>query len=150
MNYRTILFSSALVAFGISVIVVTVFYSATNGFTEPPIFYTSATSIYTVGFQQGLQAVLVVGTSSSTITSQSLSPGMTLFFTEVSVGYIPFQNSGLNLLYVFGIILCGLALVVPLHSRSKKQVGKVKFCINCGAELLPEASFCNKCGAAVS
>jgi len=121
VNYRVVLSSLAFVVFGIGVIVLTAFYSATNGFTEPATFYSSYTSVYTIGFRQGLQVVAVGASSSSTVTSQSLN-GLTFYMTQVSVEYVPTANSTLNYLYLLALLLFGLAIVVPVLTLNKEKV----------------------------
>jgi ribosomal protein L40E len=158
MNYRIVLSSLVLGVFGIIIIVGTVYNAATNGFTGPATFYTSSTSIDTIGFQQGLVAIAVSGGYSSTITSQT-EPGVTLFMTQVSVGFIPFQSQQSYIFYVLGAALVAIALAIPLHRISTREVTSIKkktrpidpnikFCIECGAKLPSDARFCNKCGSA--
>jgi len=149
MNMRSILFSIALTLFGLMVIFGTMFYAVTGGFTRPIQWYTTTT--YTVGIGQGL--VVVAGPSTSTITSKSL-PGVTFIITDVI--FVPTVSSSLSFFYVLGIVFIGIALVLPIYLASARA-GKVKriqksglqssYCINCGSRLLPEAQFCNKCGA---
>jgi hypothetical protein len=156
MNYRTILFSVALVGFGILVIATTLFYASTNGFTAPVQFYETTT--YTVEFGQGIQAVAVGSSTSTTLTSENLGT-VSLFITDVI--FIPTRNSSLNLLYLLGFVLIVLAIGFPLYALSKSSTPQLErrpsassvkdqvYCGHCGSKLPPGSMCCNKCASAV-
>jgi ribosomal protein L40E len=161
MNYRTFVFSVVLVGFGIVVIATTLFYTSTNGFTGPVQFYETSKSTWTIGFSQGIQAVAVGPSTSTTLTSKNLGT-VSLFATLTDVVFIPTKNASLNLFYFIGFLAIVLAILVPFYARNKRETARMKprpvakkqgqsrFCMNCGAELHHEASFCNKCGESVS
>ena len=125
MNLRVVLLSLTLLVFGVMIIVGTLYYNATNGFTQPATFYTTSTSIDTMGFKQGLVAIAVSGSFSSTITSQT-EPGITLYVTQVNVGFIPFQSQQSNLFYALGVILFVIALTIPLALSFSEQYRRQK------------------------
>lgn len=137
MNHHRVLFSFALVSFGITVIAATLIYAATSGFTESVQLYRTTT--YTVAFEQGLE--VVAGPSTSTITTANLGT-VSFFITDVI--FVPAESSSLNLLYLVGILLFVLAAAVPFLEPLKGK--EQNFCANCGAALMPDSKFCNKCG----
>jgi len=160
MKYRTLLFSVVLVGFGILVMVTTLFYASTNGFTGPVQFYETTTSTYTIGFSQGIQAVAVGSSTSTTLTSENLGT-LSLFITVTDVIFIPTRNSSLNLLYLLGFLLIGVAIMFPFYALSKRPTTKMKerpivsslkeqaYCGHCGSKLPSGSLFCHKCGATV-
>ena len=137
MNHHRVLFSFALVTFGIIVIAATLFYAATSGFTESVQFYRTTT--YTVAYEHGLE--VVVGPSTSTVTTANLGT-VSIFITDVI--FVPAESSSLNLLYLLGILLFVFAASIQFLRPVKGK--EQNFCVNCGAVLLPNSKFCNKCG----